>query len=67
MKTIFTEKGALFLLAYLLFFMTVGTFAISKLNALKVFTNLQIRKMFHVLSFFLFLPGVFINVCLILC
>ncbi len=62
MKSIFTQNGALFLLGYLLIFMTLGTIAISKLNSLKEFTNLQIRKMFHVLAFFLFLPGVFINV-----
>jgi formate hydrogenlyase subunit 4 len=62
MKTIFTENGALFLLGYLLIFMIMGTFAISKLNSLKEFNNLQIRKMFHVLAFLLFLPGVFINV-----
>lgn len=62
MKTIFTENQALFLLFYLLSTMSIGIFVISMLNNSKAFSKLQVRKMFHILAFLLFVPSVYINV-----
>ena len=62
MKDIFLKHGAPYSLAYMAIILALGLTGIYYANKSKEFGNMTIRKMFHILAFLLFLPGVIFNV-----
>ena len=56
------KHGAQYSLAYMSIVLALGLTGIYLANKSKVFGNMTIRKMFHILAFLLFLPGVILNV-----
>ena len=62
MNDIFLKHGAPYSLAYMAIILAIGLTGIYYANKSKEFENMVIRKMFHVLAFLLFLPGVIFNV-----
>ena len=62
MNDIFLKHGAPYSIAYMAIVLSLGLVAIYYANKSKEFGNMTIRKMFHILAFLLFLPGVIFNV-----
>lgn len=62
MNDIFLKHGAPYSLAYMAIILALGLTGIYFANKSKEFGNMAIRKMFHILAFLLFLPGVIFNV-----
>jgi hypothetical protein len=62
MLAVFTEKGASYLNLYMLGILIGGLLIISFVNSLGEFSNLTIRKLFHILAFTMFFPGIIKNV-----
>lgn len=62
MRDIFTTNGADKLMCYMLTLLIVGVLGISYLNSNKLVDNMTIRKLFHILAFALFFPGILYNV-----
>ena len=56
------KHGAPYSIAYMAIVLSLGLVAIYYANKSKEFGNMTIRKMFHILAFLLFLPGVIFNV-----
>ena len=57
---IFTKNSAPFLMCHMAGFMIGGLIVISKFNG--EFSNMTIRKCFHLLALIMFLPGAVLNV-----
>ena len=62
MRDIFTTNGADKLICYMLTLLIVGVLGISYLNSNKLVDIMTIRKLFHILAFALFFPGILYNV-----
>jgi hypothetical protein len=58
----FLKHGAPYSLAYMAVVLALGLIAIYFAKKSKEFGNMTIRKMFHILAFLIFLPGVIFNV-----
>lgn len=62
MIDIFTKNYGSFLMIYMAATLTVGLLMITFFSKEALYANFTIRKTFHLLAFFLFTPGVIINV-----
>ena len=62
MLTVFVVNGASSLMIYMLTTLVIGVTIISMLNSNSIVGNMTIRKLFHVLAFGLFYPGILSNV-----
>jgi hypothetical protein len=62
MSTVFVVNGASSLMIYMLTTLVIGVIIISMVNSNSIVGNMTIRKLFHVLAFALFYPGILSNV-----